>query len=362
MKMAACMLLCASFWGGLVAQGKVSFIKTSYYLGNIHEEDGPVHTTFQFVNTGKEPVSLSQVKVTCGCTVSEYSKEPVMPGDTGTVIFSYNPKMRPGYFRKIATVLSDGSPSSQVITITGQVLPRPKGPQDYYPFQEGGLRFKTNHLTFDKMLDSERKTLKNIVYNGSAQDIELDLANSEVPEHLKVRLSKDMLAPGDTCTMWTTYDAALRKSWGFLFDPFYLRTNDPERPMKRIGTSATIRQDFETQGIHPQLRLSGYQFDLGKAERGGKTALPIQMRNEGKGPLVIRRVYSACSCLEFKYSEDTIAPGESQDLLLVFNTVGRIGKIEKEFTLITNSPKNAVLNLPVSIEVVREGALEEEPK
>src|SRR6185312_14899845 len=50
----------------------------------------PASATFKFTNTGKEPVALKTVQPGCGCTTSDYTKEPVAPGKTGYVKATYN--------------------------------------------------------------------------------------------------------------------------------------------------------------------------------------------------------------------------------------------------------------------------------
>lgn len=355
-----CLLLLMVFSQALIAQGgRISFPKTYHYFGNIKEQNGPVTKEFIFTNKGRSPLVVKNVKTTCGCTVGEFTRDSVMPGDTGMVKITFDPFGRPGIFKKPAKVMTDGSPALVTLTISGQVIPRPKGPRDYYPFKEGHIRMKTNHLTFHRMLDNAEKTMHTILYNGGEKEIALDLPRSEIPPHLKVRLSKDRLAPGDTCKMWVRYDAAARKSWGFLFDSFYLRTNDSERPMKRINTSAHIRQHFPKGGARPRVSAGVQSLDFGEVKRGELVAEAFEIKNSGNADLLVRRVFSQCSCMEFKVPEEGIPPGESASILVLFNTRGRIGKLEKEFSLITNAPNNPEMTVPVKVEILRELDLKE---
>jgi hypothetical protein len=59
--------------------------------------------TFEFTNTGKEPLIISNYEVDCPCTKAEYSKEPVMPGQKASIKVSFDTKDKLGWqYRKIA--------------------------------------------------------------------------------------------------------------------------------------------------------------------------------------------------------------------------------------------------------------------
>lgn len=80
---------------------------------------------FTFKNTGKEPINLQTVNASCGCTTPSWSKEPVLPGKTGSIKASYATQGRPGGFTKSITVVSNAG--TKVLTIKGTVEPAPSG-------------------------------------------------------------------------------------------------------------------------------------------------------------------------------------------------------------------------------------------
>lgn len=82
--------------------------KSKHVFGSI-EHDKAVYAEFKFTNDGKEPIAISKVGVTCGCTNPAYPKEPVKPGSTGTIKLRFDAKA-PGFFKKAAKVhFSDGT-------------------------------------------------------------------------------------------------------------------------------------------------------------------------------------------------------------------------------------------------------------
>ncbi|GHU86349.1 hypothetical protein FACS1894153_3250 [Bacteroidia bacterium] len=79
--------------------------------------------TFEFTNTGTEDLVLSNVQSSCGCTVPSYNREPVKPGEKGTINVRYDTN-RVGGISKAITVYSNDSNGNErlVLRISGQVL------------------------------------------------------------------------------------------------------------------------------------------------------------------------------------------------------------------------------------------------
>ena len=110
----------------IVSGAKIEFSKETHDYGTVkYGADGTC--TFDFTNTGSEPLIISNAKGSCGCTVPEWPKEPIAPGATGTIKVSYDTK-RPGAISKSVTITSnDAAEPTKVIRITGNVLPAPEG-------------------------------------------------------------------------------------------------------------------------------------------------------------------------------------------------------------------------------------------
>lgn len=76
---------------------------------------------FTFKNTGNAPLVISNVKTSCGCTVPTYSKEPILPGQEGTLDIKYNTK-KLGAFTKTITVMSNANVPNKILKIKGNVV------------------------------------------------------------------------------------------------------------------------------------------------------------------------------------------------------------------------------------------------
>jgi len=101
------------------AKAEITFEKTVHDFGTIpFQGDGSCQ--FVFKNTGKEPLVLSNVNSSCGCTVPEWTKDPIEPGKTGTIKVKYNTHIA-GQFTKTITVFSNATNSPVALRITGTV-------------------------------------------------------------------------------------------------------------------------------------------------------------------------------------------------------------------------------------------------
>ena len=82
--------------------------KTVHNFGDILLDSGPVTCTFTLKNTGSQPVVIYNAVTSCGCTKATWTKEPIMPGKTGTISATYSNDEGPYPFDKSVTVyLSD---------------------------------------------------------------------------------------------------------------------------------------------------------------------------------------------------------------------------------------------------------------
>jgi hypothetical protein len=84
---------------------KISFTEQEHNYGTL-QKGGDGNCEFVFTNEGNEPLILSNVKASCGCTVPTWTKEPIMPGQTGSIKVRYNTN-NIGAFTKTITVTSN---------------------------------------------------------------------------------------------------------------------------------------------------------------------------------------------------------------------------------------------------------------
>lgn len=98
----------------------ISLENPIYEFGTVKEGEKVEHT-YNFTNTGKSPLIISNVSASCGCTTPEYSKHPINPGEKGSVTVVFDSQNQVGMQQKIITVLSNAEPSRTILQLKGEV-------------------------------------------------------------------------------------------------------------------------------------------------------------------------------------------------------------------------------------------------
>lgn len=84
----------------------------------------PVTTEFEFTNIGTAPLILTEVRPTCGCTIADYTKTPVKPGEKGVIKITYNAAVA-APFNKTIVVTSNAKTPQKYLNIVGEVVAKP---------------------------------------------------------------------------------------------------------------------------------------------------------------------------------------------------------------------------------------------
>ncbi|MBN1925605.1 MAG: DUF1573 domain-containing protein [Prolixibacteraceae bacterium] len=349
MKQILILIVLLSTFQLIQAQPKVEFKKTTHDYGSIKEEAGLATTEFEFSNTGDQPLIINNVRASCGCTSPEWTREPVAPGKTGKISVSYNPKNRPGAFTKSVNVYTNSNPSVSVLTIKGKVEPRELTMEEQYPREMGDIRWKTNYLSFGSVLNTDTITKELEIWNSSDKKVTMGLYRT--PETMKVTFEPETIEPGKFGKMIVEFDAASRNAYGSVQDRIYLKINEERHNTFSVSTSASIKEDFsslseEELANAPVAKVDKTIFDFGTINEGEKVEHVFKLSNSGKHDLLIRNVKASCGCTAVKH-ENTVKPGETTDISVVFNSRGKRGRQNKTVTVITNDPKNSTLILRV---------------
>lgn len=103
---------------------KAEFKTTVHDFGKIAEELGQATCSFEFTNTGDQPLIINTVNASCGCTTPSYTTEPILPGKKGIIKVAYSTTNRVGAFSKNVRVFTNVPDATYTLTIKGEVLPR----------------------------------------------------------------------------------------------------------------------------------------------------------------------------------------------------------------------------------------------
>ena len=340
-----------------MAQGKakIVFEEMSHDFGSFKEADGNQTTTFSFTNNGTEPLVLSNVRASCGCTTPKWTREPVAPGAKGSIDVSYNPKNRPGSFSKSITVSSNAENPSVVLHITGQVEQREKTLAEQYPRTIGSLRAKSNYISFAKLTMGQEDTKELELINDTDKPVEVGFRT--VPSHLTARVEPSTIPAHGKGNLIVTYNTKEAGTYGFASHRIYLSIDGSNDYKNSVGVSATIEEDFsnmtpEQLANAPVANFDPTSSDFGDMKQGDKKSTTFTLTNNGKSDLIIRHVRSSCGCTAVAPSKSVVAPGESAPINVTFDSRGKRGRQSKSITVITNDPKNPTTTLRISSNVI----------
>lgn len=102
------------------AQAKIEFKADTIDYGTIEKGSDGVRV-FEFTNTGDEPLIISKVSSSCGCTIPKKPKDPILPGKTGEIEVKYDTN-RVNPIRKTITVISNADTPTVALKIKGLVV------------------------------------------------------------------------------------------------------------------------------------------------------------------------------------------------------------------------------------------------
>jgi hypothetical protein len=189
-----------------LAQPKINFVKEAHDFGEVPE--GKIASfDYEFVNTGNQPLIVSHVQASCGCTTPFWTKEPVLPGKKGIVKASYNSQGRPGAFSKSVTVTSNAAEGAKTLTFKGNVLA--KGDK---PTITDEMKANSAKIVYDKMevnlgrLETGQSAVARFQVTNKGKS-KLEILDAQAGFGNTWTFSKSNLEPNETGTLEINYRA-----------------------------------------------------------------------------------------------------------------------------------------------------------
>lgn len=333
------------------AAGSVRWLEEVHNFGAFDEDNGIATANFKFINTGDEPVEVTSVRTSCGCTTPRYSSRPVAPGDTGTVVIEYDPKGRPGRFKKKVYVDMNTEPSRTRLFIEGVVIGSPATVAQRFPVECGRLQLSTSAALFGEITKGKMSTLFVDGYNRSSDSIAPVVDN--MPEYIEVAVKPEVVAPGEQTSFIFYYNSAKCPQWGVVTDSVTIRPDKESTVSLTIPAVAIINEDFSklTPGQlakAPQVRVEAESLDFGTLAQSSSEPVTKTMtvKNIGKSPLKIRRIHTADRGVSVSIDKDTLKPGKTATVTVTVVPSQLPGALlNSRITLITNDPAAPVKTL-----------------
>lgn len=321
---------------------RMVFDRYSYDFGDIREADGDVSHTFRFTNEGSLPLVIHSVNVSCGCTTPRFDKAPLLPGRTAEMQITFDPINRPGRFEKAIHILSNDPRRTVRLTITGNVLPKPRTLQDDYPYYIGdGLRIADRNLTLG-VLPHGRTVVRSVgIANAGKRPIQVAVESDSLPPYMTVRPKKSSLAPGERSEIELTFQAS-DDLWGRRQGRFQLVV-DRKKQLEPVEWRVIFTEDFGALSrtalqVAPQAEYSSYFYHFSDQPAGKLLTRQFQVTNRGRKDLIIRHIGTTDSRLRLTADKIVVPPGDTATLTARWDTTGKYGRLSEGITIVTNDP------------------------
>lgn len=320
---------------------QLRFDPAEWDFGTIEEQAGRVSHRFTGRNGTGKPVVILDVVTSCGCTASEFSRRPVLPGEETEITVTFDPRDRPGSFEKQLHVYSTDRERIATLTIRGEVAPRPRSLAERYPVDAGGgLRLSHTLCAFSYLRQGQTQQSVVGIVNDSPRPIRLAL-RAELESGALQADCPGRLAPGEEATIALTYRLPSGSDrYGTLRDA--LRPIVDGAPSTVTVTAHAIAVDAvpgpqEKRAIS---EISENFVKFGVVKQGGQPVRrTLTLRNRGEAPLVIRAVEHDGPIAATCAPGTTVAPGGWLALEVAFDPRrADFGPASAHLTLVTNDP------------------------
>ncbi len=99
--------------------------KERYDYGTLYLDDLPeTKLDIKFTNEGNEPLILSHVRACCGTRVHSWPRQPILPGEEGTISIEFRLAPRAHRISRTVTATSNADPNTSIFRIVGEVAER----------------------------------------------------------------------------------------------------------------------------------------------------------------------------------------------------------------------------------------------
>jgi hypothetical protein len=339
----------------MAQQPVITFEKTEHDFGKIHEEDGRVSVQFAFKNEGMAPLVLSNVRASCGCTTPTWTKEPVEPGQSGSITVTYNPNGRPGRFQKTVTITSNASEATKKVYIKGEVIPKQAKPVNKYTVEVGALNMKGKVLDLGNITKGETKTgeLEYTNLKGEEHTADLFVADAFVGYQVTLATVKS----NEVGKFVFVLDSKATKLYGPVEAYAYVVVDGKQDKSEayKLTIKANIVEDFSKMTVEekqqaPIIELQAEQ-NAGKVAAGKNLKFAFPIKNSGANALEVRRVYSTDANLTIKQPK-AIKSGKAGKVAIDINAKNlEPGAYSREVVVITNDYANPIKKVKVNFTV-----------
>lgn len=333
------------------AQAQLAFEPAAWDFGTIREADGRVSHTFTGVNRGDKPLVILDVVTSCGCTVPEFSRQPVVPGGSTRITVTFDPANRPGTFAKELAVYSTERVKVATLSVRGNVTPRPKSVEERYPVDAGGgLRLSATLCTFSYIHPGQRAQSSVHFINTAKHPIRLELHTQE-PSGLLTVDYPHRIAPGEQGAINFSYlIPASAPRYGTLRDAMEVSVDTHSNGTLLMTHGIGVDTPPARGAKSPVSELSANILKFGTVKHAAPMQRqPFVLSNTGNADLIVRAVESdGKASTSLRPGQKIPAGGSLRAEVLLDPRKQDYGILSTHLILITNDPDRPMRRLRVT--------------
>ncbi len=338
---------------GAKAMPEIKWLNDTIDFGAFDEDGGNVRGIFKGVNIGDEPYQILRVATSCGCTSAGYSRDAVMPGDTVFISVEYDPTGRPGRFSKKVSVTSNASPARKDFLIKGVVIGSAGTIAQRFPEDFGDLKLRRNAIMLGEITKGRLKSSFIQTYNRGTESVNVKIGRK--PKYIDIKTEPNPLPPGQQGAIVAYFRSADCPLYGLVADSVEVIAGDRSR---YLLITAIVNEDFSMMSDKEKAKAGSCKIEeprinLGLLTRsGGNVSTTIKIKNEGKSPLYLRRVYTTAPGVTTGRFPEKIGKGKTAEIPVEINPKEIPGDIfNGKIQIITSDPFEPTQSVRITAEI-----------
>ena len=335
------------------AQAKATFDKMTHEFGVVLWKH-PATATFTIKNDGDKPLVISNVTTSCGCTVADWTKEPIAPGATGVVSSTFDAKAL-GHFYKDIGVYCNASDRPIYLTLSGEVSADPKNYTLTHPYAFDAIRLDKEAIEFDDTNKGDKPTMEILVANTSSEVYTPVLMH--LPPYLEAVAVPERIGKKGTGKIKVTLDTDKLPKFGLTTATVYLSRfpGDKVSEENSIPVSAVLLPDFSNMSQQqrlnpPAVELSATELTIPPLEENAKKKLTVVVKNVGKSDLEITDLQVFNPALGVQLKKRVLKPGAQTKMkITAYGKYLKKVKGTPRVLMITNDPNCPKIIVKVNV-------------
>ena len=350
-KLGVTFVLCASTLF-CQAQSHLVFDTPKNYVGEILFQS-PKTVVFTYKNKGKEPIQITKVSPSCGCTEASWTKEEIAPNEKGQITVVYDALLLGTFYKELAVYTSDNN-EPQYLTMEGRVVTEKIDYDGDFPIDMGNIRVNTNYLEFDDVNRGDHPVAELQVFNQERSPYRPTLMH--LPSYLSAQYTPEVIAGGRSGRIRVMLDSEKLGLMGLNQTRIYLSRfmGDKVSETNEILVSAVLLPSFsnltsEQLAMAPRMELSEEELTF-VMEGKKKQTQTVTITNTGQETLEIRSVQVFNQSIEVSMKDRSIKPGKSAQMkVTLLAKYLKKAKNRPRLLLITNDPSRSKQTININV-------------